>query len=193
MARDDWRLRIQLEEEENGPRVLERLGVVRSDADELAQGLHSSRLAVTQDGDTVFVYAGTSLELERARALIERELRDLDVHPRAIAAEHWLSAEERWDDEAPGPDYDEQLLAAGFAPWEVRVRCADHHAAHELADRLEAEGYGVVRRWRIVIAGCATREQASDLARRLHGEVEPGGDLVWESLRGHPFAVIGPV
>lgn len=193
MARDDWRLRIELEDEEHGPRVLERLGVVRSDADELAQELHSSRLAVTQDGDTVFVYAGTSLELERARALIERELHDLDVHTRAVAVEHWLAAEERWDDEAPGPDYDEQLLAAGFAPWEVRVRCADHHAAHELADRLESEGYGVVRRWRIVIAGCATREQASDLARRLHGEVEPGGDLVWESLRGHPFAVIGPV
>lgn len=193
MARDDWRLRIELEDEQHGPPLLERLGVVHSDADELARELHSSRLAVTQNSDTVFVYAGTSLELERARTLIERELSELGVDAKTLVTEHWLAPEERWDDEPAGPDYDEQLLASGYAPWEVRVRCADHGAARELADQLESEGYGVVRRWRIVIAGCATREQASDLARRLHGEVEPGGDLVWESLRGHPFAVVGPV
>jgi len=193
MARDDWRLRVELEDEQHGPPLLERLGVVESEADELARELHSSRLAVTHNGDTVFVYAGTSLELERARTLIERELREIGAHATSLVTEHWLAKEERWDDEPAGPDYDEQLLASGYAPWEVRVHCADHGAAHELADRLESEGYGVVRRWRIVIAGCATREQASDLARRLHGEVEPGGDLVWESLRGHPFAVVGPV
>jgi hypothetical protein len=193
MARDDWRLRIELAEEEHAPRLLERLGVVRTDVDELARELESSRLAVTKNGGAVFVYAGTALELERARTIVERELDELGVAARAIVTEHWLGAEERWDDEPDGPDYDERLLSSGFAPWEVRVRCPDHRAAHQLADRLEAEGYGVVRRWRIVIAGCATREQASELARRLHGEVEPGGDLVWESLRGHPFAVVGPV
>ena len=193
MARDDWRLRVELGETGHAPPLLERLGLVRGDADELAQELEESRLAVTQDGDTVFVYAATSLELQHARAVIERELAELGVQARALVAEHWLAADERWDDEPDGPDYDEQLLAAGYAPWEVRVECRDHGAANELADRLEAEGYGVVRRWRYVIAGCATREDASALAQRLHGEVEPGGDLVWESLRGHPFAVVGPV
>jgi len=193
VARDDWRLRVELGDAGHAPPLLERLGVVRTDADELARELEESRLAVTQDGETVFVYAATSLELERARAVIERELDEAGLRPRRIVAEHWLAADERWDDEPAAPDFDEQLLAAGFAPWEVRVRCPDHRAAHELADRLEAEGYGVVRRWRYVIAGCATREDASALAQRLHGEVEPGGDLVWESLRGHPFAVVGPV
>lgn len=193
MARDDWRLRIELEDEGHGPPLLERLGVVSSDADELARELGSSRLAVTHDADTVFVYAGTALELNAGRAVIERELEELGIAARAIVTEHWLANEERWNDEPKGAGYDEQLLAAGFAPWEVRVRCAHHRAAHELADRLESEGYGVVRRWRIVIAGCATRKQADELAARLHGEVETGGDVVWESLRGHPFAVVGPV
>ena len=41
------------------------------------------------------------------------------------------------------------------------------------------------------IAGTATREDAEALAERLHGEVEPGGELVWEVSPGNPFAVFG--
>jgi hypothetical protein len=192
MARDDWRLRIELGEGKASP-LLERLGLVEGEADELAHELAESKLAVTHDEDTVFVYAPTSFELEQARSVIERELDELQTRPQEIVMEHWLAADERWDHEPEGPDYDEELLASGFAPWEVRIPCPDHRAARELADRLEDEGYGVLRRWRYVIAGCATREQASQLARRLHGEVEPGSDLVWEALRGHPFAVVGPI
>ena len=70
------------------------------------------------------------------------------------------------------------------------IPCPSHAAARELAERLEAEGYGVVRRWTFLIAGTATREQAEELAR-VHGEVEPGGELVWEVSPGTPFAVFG--
>ena len=48
-----------------------------------------------------------------------------------------------------------------------------------------------MRRWSYVIAGVATREQAEELAARLHGEVEPGGELVWEAAPRNPFAVFG--
>ena len=48
-----------------------------------------------------------------------------------------------------------------------------------------------MRRWTYVIAGTATREEADELAKRLHGEVEPGGELVWESIPANPFAVFG--
>jgi hypothetical protein len=40
-----------------------------------------------------------------------------------------------------------------------------------------------------VIAGTASREEATELAKRVHGEVEPGGELVWETTRTNPFAV----
>jgi hypothetical protein len=193
VASDDWRLRIELPEHEHAPRLLERLGLVRTDADELTHELADSRLAVTHDDGTVFVYAASALELERASAVIQQELTELGVRPGRLVTEHWLLDEERWDDDPEGPDYDEEILAAGYAPWEVRVRCADHRAAHTLADQLESEGYGVVRRWRYVIAGCASRKDADALAERLHGDVEPGGDLVWESLHGHPFAVVSPI
>ena len=81
--------------------------------------------------------------------------------------------------------------AEGTAPWEVRIECESHHDAEALADRLEAEGYGVLRRFRYVIAGTATREEAEALAARLHGEVEPSSAYVWESAPQNPFVVFG--
>lgn len=190
MARDDWRLRVELAEAGTGG-LLERLGLWDSDAHELAGELKDHRLAVTEDDGTVFVYASSSLELEQARQVIENELAELDAQPEQIVSEHWLAGEDRWDSDAPAPDSDAQVLAEGYAPWEVRIPCATHQAARELADKLEADGYGIVRRWRFVIAGCASQQQANELAARVHGTVEPGGQLVWESTPGNPFAVFG--
>jgi len=73
----------------------------------------------------------------------------------------------------------------------VRVSSESHRAARELADQLEQEGYSVERRWRHLIVGAASKEEAEALAARLHGEVEPGGELVWETVPGNPFAVFG--
>jgi hypothetical protein len=42
-----------------------------------------------------------------------------------------------------------------------------------------------------VIAGTADREQAVELAKRVHGQVEPGGELVYEVQPSNPFAVFG--
>ena len=36
-----------------------------------------------------------------------------------------------------------------------------------------------------------TREEADALAERVHGEVEAGGELVWEVMPQNPFAVFG--
>lgn len=191
MARDDWRLRIDLSGGQGGG-LLRRLGRW-DDARELAHDLKDRRLAVTRDDDTVFVYAASSLELERARTLIEAELAELGAEARTIVVEHWLAAEGRWDDDPAGSDVDGEVLAEGYAPWEVRVEATSRDAARQLADRLEAEGYGVVRRWNFVIAGCASREQAEELAARVHGRIEAGGEVVWETLPGNPFAVFGGI
>ena len=49
----------------------------------------------------------------------------------------------------------------------------------------------IERRWRYLIAGAASKEDAEALAARVHGKVEPGGSLVWETVPGNPFAVFG--
>ena len=187
MARDDWRLRIELPEAHG---FLDRLGVgLGSDAGELAKDLDSHRLAVTHDEDTVFVYGASLRQVEQAREVVAAELRDLRLEPRELVVEQWLVDEDRWDHELPGADADEEVLDRGYAPWEVRVTCPTAAEARELASRLEAEGFGVVRRWRYVLAGTASREQAEELAARVHGQVEPGGELVWEVAPQNPFAL----
>lgn len=190
MADDDWRLRIELGDG-GAPGLLRRLHLRDAGAEDLARELRHERLAVTHDADTVFVYASSRAQLERALPSIEAELAALGIEPKRSVIEHWLETEERWDDEPAGPSVEEETAAHGFAPWEVRIPCRSHAAAKELARRLEAEGYGVVRRFSYVIAGTATREAAERLARSLHGEVEPGGELVWETRPGNPFALFG--
>ena len=188
---DDWRIRIDLEEEHAGG-LLDRLGVeLDADARELAQELEQRRLVVSRDGEELFVYASSRREAERAHAVIETQLRSLGGAARATRIEHWLEDEERWDDEPPGETWEEEELDRGYAPWEVRVGLRTHHEARELADTLEGEGYAVVRRFRYVIVGAASKEDADALATRLHGQAEPGGELVWETVPGNPFAVFG--
>jgi hypothetical protein len=192
MAADDWRIRVEVEEEEHAEGLLERLGAeLASEARDLARDLEAKRLAVSRDGDTVFVYAVTRAEAEKAREVVEAELHAHDVEARASRVEHWLEDEERWDDEPEGETWEEEELEHGFAPWEVRVECPSRDEANELAERLQAEGYRPERRFQYLIVGTASREDAARLAERLHGDVEPGGQLVWENPVGNPFAVFG--
>lgn len=190
MANDDWRIRIEVEDVHE--RLLERLGVELDDeARELANELEGRRLAVSRDGDTIFVYAATRTEAETARAVVEAELRSHDVEARTSSIEHWLEDEERWDDEPPGETWEEEQLERGNAPWEVRAECGSRREASELVERLEQEGYKPERRFQYVIVGAASKEDAERLAARLHGEVEGGGELVHEVGPTNPFAIFG--
>src|SRR6476619_657324 len=181
MANDDWRIRIEVEEQEHASGFLDRLtGNLGSEARELADDLKSHRLAISRDDDTIYVYAATRPAAEQAHAGGEAELR-----------EHWLDEEDRWDDEPPGETWEEEELERGYAPWEVRVECASRQEAGQLADQLGAEGYKPERRFNYLIVGTASREDADALATRLHGEVEPGGELVYEVEPANPFAIFG--
>jgi hypothetical protein len=192
MANDDWRIRIEVEEAEHATGFLQRLtGDLGSEAKELAKDLESHRLAVSQDDTTVFVYAATRTAAEQAHAVVEAELREHGIEAQTSAVEHWLDEEDRWDDEPPGETWEEEELERGFAPWEVRVECASREEANELAEQLEAEGYRPERRSQFLIVGAASREDADALARRVHGEVEPGGELVYEVEPKNPFAIFG--
>ena len=113
------------------------------------------------------------------------------MSPTRFVTERWLREEERWDDEPDTGDVEEDLIRRGYAPWEVRVECESLGEAEKLTDQLRAEGYDVSRTFRYVVAGTADREQAVELAKRVHGQVEPGGELVYEVQPANPFAVFG--
>jgi len=187
---DDWRVRILLEDRVDT--LVERLGFdLHDEARELAHELKHDRLVVSRDDDTVFVYADSGAQADRAQKVIESELAEEGLRAREIRLERWLADEERWDDDPDTPTWEESLLARDIAPWEVRVECESHDEAEALADRLESEGYGVLRRWRYVVVGAGSEQEARELAERLHGESEPSSELVWQVMRGNPFAVFG--
>jgi hypothetical protein len=189
---DNWRIRIELPEETNPGTLLDRLGLdLGSDeARRLAKELEGHRLAVSRDDDVIFVYTDLQAAAERARQIVEAELADEGVTAE-IQVERWLPDEERWSGEPPQETWEEEEVRRGYAPWEVRVELDSHAEADGLADTLEQEGYDVVRRWRYLIVGAASEEEARALARRVHGEVEPGGEVVWEVAPQNPFALFG--
>src|SRR5437763_2760653 len=192
MAKLDGRIGLEVAVVDLAPGlVARRTGDLVSEEGGLAAVFAARRLAVSQDGDTVFVYAATQGEAERAHAVVEAELRAHGIEARASGVERWIDEEDRWSDEPPGETWEEEELERGFAPWEVRVECRSRQEAGELADQLESEGYKPERRFQYLIVGTASREDADALATRLHGEVEPGGELVYEVEPANPFAIFG--
>jgi hypothetical protein len=191
MARDDWRIRVELEEEHAGG-FLHRLGGgLGSRARDLAKELEADKLAVSRDDDTLFVYTATRADALQAQKIVEAELDEAQIEPLSVTLEHWLAEEERWDDEPREESWEEEVLDEGYAPWEVRVECASHDEAEALADSLEKEGLAVTRRWKYLVVGASSEEDAQALAKRLHGTVEAGGEVVYEAMPHNPFAIFG--
>jgi hypothetical protein len=189
---DDWRIRIELGEAVHADTLLGRLGLdLGSDeAQRLAKELQGHRLAVSNDEDTVFVYVDSAAQADQARKIVEAELEDEGIEAEVIA-ERWLPDDERWSGEPAQETWEQEVIEQGHAPWEVRVELPSHEEADELADELEREGFDVVRRWRYLIVGAGSEEEARALARRVHGDAEPGGEVVWEVAPQNPFAVFG--
>ncbi len=113
--------------------------------------------------------------------MILAELEHHAIVATTSGVEHWLADEERWDNEPAGETWEEEVTEKGYAPWEVRVDVPiAPRGGRSSRQQLEGEGYQPVRQWSHLIVGADTREDADALAARLHGEVEPGGAVVWE-------------
>jgi hypothetical protein len=188
---DDFRIRIELPEEGHADALFERLGLgLGSDeARKLARELEGRRLAVSRDGNELFVYASSPPEAEQARQVVQAELAEEGIEARVEQPERWLRDEERWSGDPPQERWEDEELDHGHAPWEVRIEYGSHDEARRQADELEREGYKPVRRFRYLIVGTASEEEANALAERLHGQAEPSGELVYEAARDNPFAV----
>ena len=190
---DEWRIRIELPEEGHAETLLQRLGLdLGSDeAKRLARELEGHRLPVFRDGNELFVYAASQPQAEQARLIVEAELAEEGIEAQVFEIERWLPDEERWSGEPSRETWEEEELERGYAPWEVRVQLQSRERADELAEQLEGEGYDVVKRSNYLIVGAASENEARALAQRLHGQAEPGGELVWEVAPTNPFAVFG--
>ncbi len=211
---DDFRIRVEFEDEGSilhFGRSLREREFEKELRDQLGDGV-----IVTHDGSEVFLYAST---LEQARAA-ERAVREVLEHQQIRAdvssVQRWHPVEEAWEDASvPLPQTaaevaieearDEQQETQdadklGYAEWEVRVDLPAHRDAVELAERLEAEGITpIVRRWKYLLIGTATDDDARALAERIRSEAPEGADvraepssaIGWESTGQNPFAAFG--
>jgi hypothetical protein len=211
---DDFRIVVEFEEEGHGLHFGRRLGE-RQFENEVREQLGDGVL-VTRDGPHVFLYTGTRDQAEAARNTVQQMLAEDDVRATVSPVLRWHPTEERWEDaskplprtgdeaEAEHERWEEQQTAEadeqGYAEWEVRVDLPSHGDAVEFAERLEAEGIApITRRWKYVLIGTATDDDAQALAERLRGEVpqgarvtaEPSSAIGWELASGNPFSLFG--
>jgi hypothetical protein len=180
---EDWRVRVELASEGDRKEFTRLLQDGLSPiGEDLAQALQGGHVSVSGDDENLFVYADSPTQAERAHAVIVAELEHHGVDATTSGVEHWLAEEERWDNEPAGESWEDEVSDLGYAPWEVRVTC-------------ETVGYQPVRQWKHLIVGTDTEEDATALADRVHGEVGPGGAVVWEEAIDsglvRPFAFFG--
>ena len=114
MANDDWRITVEVEGAKD---VAERLGGdLSAEARDLADDLKGRRLSVSVDDETLFVYAGSQADAEKALAIVQSELHANGIEATTSKVEHWLDSEERWDDEPPTETWEQEELDEGYAP-----------------------------------------------------------------------------
>jgi hypothetical protein len=187
---DEFRVEVELDDEEHGYSFGERLRAL--DLDDEARERLGDGVMVTRDGPQLFLYTASEGEAREAERTV-RELVTADELTADIAVTRWHPVEEAWKDaslpllatpEAERAEYAareaaelEEARREGSFDWQVVVHLPGWDMAAELADRLSREGVPVRRRWRYVTAGVATEERARELADRLLAELPEAADV----------------
>jgi hypothetical protein len=199
---DEWRVEVKLEGEEHGQTFGERLHGL--DLDDEARKRLGGEVVVTRDGAQLFLYAWheqSAREAERVvRELLEAEGLAAEVelkrwHP---DADEWRPADEplpATDDQAEAERAEHEDAAArqaaesGHYEWQVVINTPDHHSAHDYARDLERRGLPVKRRWRHILVGVSTEDDAIELGKALETDSPEGSEV---GVRANPKDVTDP-
>ena len=208
---DDFRVTVSFDDPATVGWLSDRLRAHR--VEDEARVRMGGRVSVSGGGTRVFLYANSAAAAKEAEQAV-RGILDEDGLRADFALDRWHPIEERWEDGAqPLPqtaserdaerqrldaDEDAESQASGFAEWEVRVDMPTHKDAVELAARLKSEGQKPVRRWKYLVVGANTEDQAHELAKAIQAEaaaatvtVEPALGMVQGAVPGAAFAIFG--
>ena len=180
---DDWRVTVTFRDEADVEQAVR--SVREHEVEDDVRSRLGHRVAMSVDGPTVFLYAGTEDTAREADRVVREVLAQHQLSAE-LTLDRWHPLEEEWEDvSVPMPDTAEQRaaehqrlvdaetqdsLAAGQPGWEVRVELPSHRQAVELAQRLQAEGRPVIRRWRYLVLGANNEDDASALAEAIRQE-----------------------
>jgi hypothetical protein len=208
---DDFRVTVTFDDPATAGRLAGRLRAHKVE-DETRARL-GGRVSVSGDGGHVFLYANSASAAQEAQQAV-RAILEGDGLRADFALDRWHPIEERWEDgsrslpetateraaehERHEADEEAESEASGFADWEVRADLPTHHEAVALAKRLKAEGWEPIRRWKYLIVGANTEDQAHELAKTIHADasdaqvaVEPALGMVGDAADSSPFAIFG--
>jgi hypothetical protein len=183
---------------------------------EIADDAHHElpRLAITHEGDHVFLYADSAAAAEHAREVVAQAMAAHSIAGE-VSVTRWHPLEERWEDaSAPLPATEaersaeharlealetEESQQAHHAEWEVRITLPTHHDARSFAERLRGEGIPTKQLWHHLLVGANDEDDAAALARRLRTEAPAGSEITaegngleyWRML--HPYAYLGGI
>lgn len=202
MADEDWRVEAELDDEEQGYSLSERLRAL--DLDDDARSRLGERVVVSRDGSQLFLYAANEAQAREAERVI-RDLANRDNLSAEISTSRWHPVEQAWKDASiplpTSPESIEDELArredadeeeaerTGSWNWHLRVELPHRGDAVDLVDTLESEGLRVHRRWRYVTVDLATEEAARELADRLAETAPDGTELTVETKPPDPIFV----
>lgn len=181
---DDWRVTVTFSDAAHVEKAV--LSVREHEVEDDVRHRLGQRVVVSADGPNVYLYAGTEDAAREAERVV-REVLATHQLSAGFALDRWHPLEEEWvDASVPLPETADQLeaehehrmeneteesLATGQAGYEVRVELRSHRQAVQLANRLEAEGRPLVRRWRYLVLGANNEDDAAALADTIRAEV----------------------
>jgi hypothetical protein len=194
-GRDEWRVEVTLDRDEHADTLSGALHDLQLDDE--ARKLLGGSVIVTRDGAFIFVYAWHEESAQEAERVVKHIMEDEELvgqvrlmrwHP---IAEEWKPAEDPLpDDEASALEEMRENEAqgtreAGYGeyPWEVVIEMPHVRGTHDLAEQLRLEGLPVKRRFRYLLVGATTEDDATELGLRLEDEVPEGARV---GVRGNP-------
>ena len=205
---DDWRVEIDPEESGFAARLRERVES-RELSDDAKQRLAGGAV-VSNDGDRIFIYTGSRDAARTAEQVVADIAREHGITVKTEVT-HWHEAAEDWESlavaDAQTPEEvqaeharlmrreTQEAAEQGYSDWEVRVQYPSHTQAHELSERLDAEGVPHIRRWKYVLIGATDEEAAEAWCERLRKEAGPSAEVETEGTfvsvaRANPWRTV---
>jgi hypothetical protein len=198
---DDWRVTVTFSDAAHVEKAV--LSVREHEVEDDVRRRLGQRVVVSADGPNVYLYAATE-DAAREADRVVREVLATHQLSAEFALDRWHPLEEEWvDASVPLPETADQLeaeherrmeveteesLATGQAGYEVRVELRSHRQAVQLANRLEAEGRPVVRRWRYLVLGANNEDDAAALADAIRQEAPVHASIETQAV---PFVQFG--
>jgi hypothetical protein len=200
----DWRVTVRLREAGKAAQAAEHLSAHKVEA-EIHQRLGGRVMVGADGGDDLFLYTHTEAAAATAKQSVSEVLASHGISA-DFSVDRWHPVAEEWEPaDVALPDTPAEIraerrqldaeetsesLAGGHALFEVRVQVPTHRDAVALADRLRAESYSVVRRWRFLVVGANNADEAEQFEAAIRPEAPSGAVISVEEVGpSRPYTV----